>query len=127
MDRVARGATPMRFGNRKPPSAAYATQSPVFYFDDTEGHFVGGNFWDGRATGEVLGNPAADQALGSFLNPVEQNNHDKLAVLEQVAASKYVDLWKEVWGPISVETLEKINENYERIGLSIAEYEASRN
>ncbi len=31
---------------------------------DGEGLFVGGNFWDGRATGELLGNPAADQALG---------------------------------------------------------------
>jgi len=26
--------------------------------------FVGGNFWDGRATGEKLGNPATDQAQG---------------------------------------------------------------
>lgn len=123
---VARGATPMRFGNRKPPSAAYATQSPIFHYDDTEKHFVGGNFWDGRATGEILGNPAADQALGPFLNPVEQNNHDKLAVLEQVAASKYTDLWEQVWGePISVETPEKIDKNYNRIGLSIWKYEAS--
>jgi len=70
---VYRGAVPQRFGNRKPPSAAYATLSPVFYYDSDEGLFVGGNFWDGRATGERLGNPAADQALGPFLNPVEQN------------------------------------------------------
>ena len=60
------GAVPTRFGNRKPPSAAYATLSPVFHYDETEGLFIGGNFWDGRATGETLGNPAADQALGPF-------------------------------------------------------------
>ncbi len=123
---VARGATPMRFGNRKPPSAAYATQSPTFHYDPIEEHFVGGNFWDGRATGEVLGNPAADQALGPFLNPVEQNNPGKLAVIEQVAASKYTDLWEQVWlEPISVETHEKIEANYDNIGLSIGAYEAS--
>jgi cytochrome c peroxidase len=39
---------------------------------DKKGLFVGGNFWDGRATGEILGNPAAEQAKGPFLNPVEQ-------------------------------------------------------
>ena len=57
---------PGRFGNRKPPSAAYATLSPIFHFDEEEGLFVGGNFWDGRATGEHLDNPAADQALSDL-------------------------------------------------------------
>lgn len=123
---VYRGAVPQRFGNRKPPSSAYATLSPIFYYDEDEGLFVGGNFWDGRATGERLGNPAADQALGPFLNPVEQNNPSKQAVLEQVAGSKYALLWEEVWGePISVETLEDIEKNYDRIGLAIAAYEGS--
>ncbi|MGA1863422.1 MAG: cytochrome-c peroxidase, partial [bacterium] len=123
---VYRGAVPQRFGNRKPPSAAYATLSPIFHYDEAEGLFVGGNFWDGRATGEVLGNPAADQALGPFLNPVEQNNPSKEAVLKQVAASRYAYLWEAAWGePVSVETPDKIDENYDRIGLSIAAYEAS--
>ena len=102
---VYRGAVPRRFGNRKPPTTAYATFSPVFHYNATEGQFVGGNFWDGRATGERLGNPAADQALGPFLNPVEQNNPSRRAVLEQVAASKYADLWEAVWGePLAYET-----------------------
>lgn len=123
---VYRGAVPKRFGNRKPPSAAYATFSPVFYYDSDKGLFIGGNFWDGRATGERLGNPSADQALGPFLNPVEQNNPSKQAVLEQIAKSKYAGLWEEVWGePINWETDAKIAENYDRIGLVIAAYEAS--
>jgi hypothetical protein len=67
---VYRGAVPQRFGDRKPPSSAYATRNPVFGFDEASGEFVGGSFWDGRATGERLGNPAADQALGPYLNPV---------------------------------------------------------
>jgi cytochrome c peroxidase len=123
---VYRGAVPMRFGNRKPPSAAYATLSPIFHYDSEEGLFVGGNFWDGRATGERLGNPAADQALGPFLNPVEQNNASKQAVLEQVAASKYATLWEMVFGePIRYETEEDVEKNYDRIGLAIAAYEDS--
>ena len=69
---VYEGSVPGRFGNRKPPSSAYATLSPIFHFSERQGLFIGGNFWDGRATGERLGNPAADQAQGPFLNPLEQ-------------------------------------------------------
>jgi len=123
---VYRGAEPTRFGNRRPPSAAYATLSPTFHFDDGEGLFLGGNFWDGRATGETLGNPAAEQALGPFLNPVEQNNPSKQVVLEKVAASKYAGLWADVWGaPISTATQMDIDMNYDRIGLAIAAFEGS--
>jgi len=123
---VYRGAVPTRFGNRKPPSAAYATLSPTFHYDEEEGLFVGGNFWDGRATGEALGNPAADQALGPFLNPVEQNNPSKGAVLKQIAESKYADLWEKAWGePIVYDTEEEIEKNYDRVGLAIAKYEDS--
>ena len=123
---VYRGAVPTRFGNRKPPSSAYATLSPNFYFDETEGLFVGGNFWDGRATGWGLGNPAADQALGPFLNPVEQNNPSKQSVCEQVAASSYASLVEDVWGAGSLDcSIGGIEATYDRIGLSIAEYEDS--
>lgn len=122
---VYRGAVPTRFGNRKPPSVAYATLSPIFQYDEFEGLFFGGNFWDGRATGEGLGNPAADQALGPFLNPVEQNNPSKQAVCEQVAASKYADLFEAVWGPGSLDCEAGVDIMYDQIGLSIAAYEDS--
>ncbi|UCF63331.1 MAG: T9SS type A sorting domain-containing protein [bacterium] len=122
---VYRGAVPQRFGNRKPPSAAYATDSPVFYYDTDEELFIGGNFWDGRATGWSLGAPAAEQALGPFLNPVEQNNASKLAVLEQIASSKYAYLWEIVWGlPISLDPAD-VDTEYDRIGLAINAFEGS--
>ena len=68
---VYEGSIPGAFGDRKPPSSAYATFAPILHVDK-KGRFVGGNFWDGRATGERLGSPAAEQALGPFLNPMEQ-------------------------------------------------------
>lgn len=123
---IYRGAVATRWGNRKPPSSAYATFSPVLHYSAEEHGFVGGNFWDGRATGFRLGNPAADQALGPFLNPVEQNHPGAASVLEQLAASNYMDLWIKVWGePISYATPENVMENYKLVGLSIAAYEAS--
>ena len=69
---VYEGAVPGRFGNRKPPASAYAGDSPILHWDGTK--WVGGMFWDGRATGWTLGDPLAEQALGPFLNPAEQNN-----------------------------------------------------
>jgi cytochrome c peroxidase len=123
---VYRGAVPQRFGNRKPPTSAYATYSPVFHYDELLGEFVGGNFWDGRATGWHLGNPAADQAQAPFLNPVEQNNASKLAVLQQVKKSSYAYLWQQVWGePLQVGTPAQIDLNYDRVGLALAAFEES--
>jgi cytochrome c peroxidase len=122
------GAVPQRTGNRKPPSSAYATLSPIFHFDEEEGLFIGGNFWDGRATGSLLGNPAADQSLGPFLNPVEQNNASKKDVLKQIDESKYAYLWKLAWpdDPLKYGTQEEIDHSYDLVGLSIAAYEGSK-
>src|ERR1019366_7159359 len=84
---VYEGAVAGHFGNRKPPTAAYAGDSPILYSDGTT--WVGGMFWDGRATGWTLGDPLAEQPQGPFLNPLEQNNADAQAVIEKVLASNY--------------------------------------
>ncbi|MFN2123489.1 MAG: cytochrome-c peroxidase [Candidatus Promineifilaceae bacterium] len=145
---VYEGSILGRFGNRKPPSAAYATQSPILFND--KGTWTGGNFWDGRATGERLHNPAAEQALGPFLNPVEQALPDSACVVYRVCNSggDYPVRFEDVWGaeacdidwPVNVETVcatkggsvslspddrAKSDMNYDSIGLTIAAYEAS--
>ncbi|MBK5970050.1 cytochrome-c peroxidase [Thiorhodovibrio litoralis] len=81
---VVEGAVRGRFGNRRPPMAAYASFSPPLHLDPEEDHFVGGNFWDGRASGWLLGHATADQAQGPFLNPVEQNLSDGADVVHRV-------------------------------------------
>ena len=89
---VYEGSIAGRFGNRKPPSSAYATPSPILNFvlekpknkNKRGALFIGGNFWDGRATGEKLGNPAANQAQGPFLNPLEQALTDSVCVVYRV-------------------------------------------
>jgi cytochrome c peroxidase len=118
---VYEGSIPGAFGDRKPPSAAYATQSPILNVDK-KGLFTGGNFWDGRATGEKLGNPAADQAQGPFLNPMEQALNTPADVVGKVCSSSYGYLFKEVWG---TDACDIVNTAYDYIGLSIAAYEAS--
>lgn len=132
-------------GNLKPPSAAYAAMSPILHLDKT-GTWIGGNFWDGRATGEKLGSPTADQAQGPFLNPVEQGLPDSACVVERVMAAAYPVAFQDVWGalaitwPADIEATcsattgvvalsppdrAKSDQAYDQIALSIAAYEAS--
>jgi cytochrome c peroxidase len=118
---VYEGAVTGRFGNSKPPSSAYGGDSPVLYLDATNG-WTGGMFWDGRATGLTLGDPLAEQAMGPFLNPLEQNNASADMLVDKVKNSKYADLFKQVWGTNAFDDTEKA---YQMIGRSIAEYERS--
>lgn len=85
------------FGSRKTPTAAYAANAPVRFFDPTKG-FVGGNFWDGRATGATLGNPAADQALLPFMSPLEQALPDLACVLFGIKQSFYAARFSLIFG-----------------------------
>jgi cytochrome c peroxidase len=112
---VYEGAVTGRFGNRKPPSAAYAGDSPILHLAGTT--WVGGMFWDGRATGWILGDPLAEQAQGPFLNPLEQNNASAQVVIDKVLASNYSDLFRKVCTHRAT--------RYECIGRAIAAYERS--
>ena len=117
---VSEGVIPGRFGTRNSPSAAYAMYAPTFYFDAGEGLWIGGQFWDGRATGDVLGDPLADQALGPFVNPVEMHNPIKRTVIVAIRNSGYADLFEQVWGPGSLDDVEAA---YDQVALSIAAFE----
>jgi hypothetical protein len=139
------GAVAGKFGGRMPLSAAYASFSPKLYRPDMhdglpneENEFFGGNFWDGRATGHRLGLPTAEQAQGPFLNPVEQNHPSSHAVLLKIeqnlnqyySATPTETLWEQVWGsPLKVSELDpsdpKVQVEYDRLGYSIAAFEAS--
>jgi len=119
---VYRGADAQNFGNRKPPSAAYASFSPILHIYE-DGTFEGGMFWDGRATGERLGKTTAEQALGPFLNPAEHNLAAMEDVLKKIAGANYLYLWKEVWNEnFAYDTPETISKNYHRMGLAIAAF-----
>jgi len=122
---VYEGSIPGSFGNRKPPSSAYATTSPIFHLDK-KGLFVGGNFWDGRATGETLGNPAAEQAQGPFLNPLEQALGSASEVINIICSSNsgYATLFQNVCGAEACDPA-NVTTAYDCVGLSVAAYEGS--
>jgi cytochrome c peroxidase len=96
---VLSGSVRGRFAIRKPPSAAYAAQSPIFGYDPVDDAYVGGNFWDGRATGDLLGNPAADQALNPFVGSAEQALPDLACVIYRVSVASYLPRYVHEFGP----------------------------
>lgn len=122
---IYQGALPEHFGNRKPPSAAYAGDSPEFYFDEQDGGWFGGMFWDGRATGWTLHDPLAEQGQGPFLNPLEQALANQQVLCVKVKQADYADLFEQVWGAGSLNCAKDVSGVYERIGRSVAAYERS--
>lgn len=144
-----------RFGPRNPQSYAYAAFSPILHYNATQNSFYGGNFWDMRATGIRLGNPAAEQAQGPPVNPVEMGNIDTACVVWKASQSQYASLITLIWGaqsfaiswpsnvaaicatpgppstadplPVHLSTVDRgtSNSTFDHITMSMASYESS--
>jgi cytochrome c peroxidase len=93
------GSVRTRFSDRKPQTHAYAPLSPVLHYNPGQGDLVGGNFWDMRATGRRLGNPAAEQAEGPPTNPVEMGLPDIACAVYRASQRPYRGMFESVWGP----------------------------
>ena len=77
-------------GDRNSPMLTYALFSPEF---SNDGAFIGGQFWDGRASDLVA------QAKGPFLNALEMQMPSESAVVDRILEnSAYVTQMKEVYG-----------------------------
>jgi cytochrome c peroxidase len=92
------GSVRTRFSDRKPQTHAYAPLSPVLHYNPSQGDMVGGNFWDMRATGRRLGNPAAEQAEGPPVNPTEMALPDTACMVWRASQRPYRALFEQVWG-----------------------------
>ena len=92
------GSVRTRFSNRKPQSYMYAPFAPVLHYNALQGDFVGGNFWDMRASGYRLQNPSAEQAQGPPTNPVEMGLPDSACVAYRLSQARYRKPFETVWG-----------------------------
>jgi cytochrome c peroxidase len=73
----------------------------------------------------MLGDPLAEQAMGPFLNSLEQNMPAAKQVIDRVARSSYASLFEAVWGPGSLDSRNDLAGSYECVARSIAAYERS--
>ncbi len=79
-------------GDRNAPSVTYAFMSPKFH-QDPQGHYVGGQFRDGRAAN------LSEQAAEPFTNPIELGFPDRAAVMARVIENpSYVSRFELVFG-----------------------------
>jgi cytochrome c peroxidase len=76
----------------------YAPFAPVLHYNTSQGDFVGGNFWDMRASGYRLQSPSAEQAQGPPTNPVEMGLPDSACVAYRLSQAPYRKLFEVVWG-----------------------------
>jgi cytochrome c peroxidase len=149
------GSVRSRYGRRKPQSYTYATFYPALSYNKSQQDFYGGNFWDLRATGYKLQNPAAEQAQGPPVDPNEMGLPDPACLVYRLSQSLYRPLFESVWGtqafriqwppdveqacstpgpapvsdpfPVHLSTADRgqSNSTYDQFGLSVASYESS--
>jgi cytochrome c peroxidase len=94
-----------RISSRRPQTYAYAPFSPVLHYNNTQQDFYGGNFWDMRAGGIRLGNPAAEQAQGPPTNPVEMGNLDIATYVYKISISQEAPFFEALWGKGSLSSI----------------------
>lgn len=92
------GSVRMRFGKRIPQSHTYASFAPVLHYNPGQGDFVGGQFWDMRATGVRLDSALAEQAQDPPLDPVEIGLIDPACMVYRMSQRPYRAMAERLWG-----------------------------
>ena len=97
------GTVRFRAGKRTPQRHPYAPFFPVLQYNQAQGLFFGGNFWDSRATGFRLRVPDAEQAQGPPVDHGEMGLPDTACVAYRLSKAVYRPLFEEVWGKGSLD------------------------
>lgn len=104
-------------GDRNTPTISYAMHNPKFHYDAKKGEYIGGLFYDGRAS------TLQDQAEGPPLNPVEMALPSKEFLLERLKNHpSYAQELKELYGQ---NIFEDANKTYSSVAKAIASFEKS--
>src|SRR6266404_1163744 len=92
------GSAEFRAGKRTAQRYTYAPFFPVLNYNESQGLFFGGNFWDSRATGYLLGSPDAEQAQHPPVDSQELMLPDTACVAFRLSKAVYRPLFELVWG-----------------------------
>ena len=97
------GTVHFRVGKRTPQRHPYAPFFPVLQYNQAQGLFFGGNFWDSRATGYRLRIPDGEQAQGPPVDTQEMGFPDTACIAFRLSQAAYRPLFEEVWGEGSLD------------------------
>jgi len=97
------GSVHIRAGKRTPQRHPYSPFFPVLQYNQIQGLFFGGNFFDSRATGYLLRVPDAEQAQGPPVDTQEMGLPDTACIAFRLSQAVYRPLFEEVWGKGSFE------------------------
>src|SRR5438876_985233 len=92
------GTVHFRAGKRTAQRYPYAPFFPVLQYNEVQGLFFGGNFWDSRATGYLLRSPDAQQSQGPPVDTQEMGFPDTACITFRLSNSVYRPLFELVWG-----------------------------
>ncbi len=92
------GSFEFRAGKRTAQRYTYSPRFPVLEFNQTQGLFVGGNFWDSRSTGYLLQSPDAEQAQHPPVDTQEHALPDTACIAFRLTTAVYRPLFESVWG-----------------------------
>lgn len=119
---ISVGSIPRTTGTLNAPSVAYTSFSPEFGWDEDEKTYVGGQFWNGRASNLV------EQAKKPLLNAVEMAMLDELDVVNRLKANpRYMRDFQKIYQlNISDTNSEKsLQDTYTALAKAISAFEQS--
>jgi cytochrome c peroxidase len=97
------GSLPFRAGKRTAQRYTYSPNFPVLNYNAEQMAFFGGNFWDSRATGYLIGSPDANQAQGPPVDTQEHALPDTACIAFRLTTAVYRPLFETVWGAGSLD------------------------
>src|ERR1700757_2933905 len=92
------GTVHFRAGKRTAQRYTYSPFFPVLQYNQVQGLFFGGNFYDSRSTGYLLRNPDAEQAQHPPVDTQEMGFPDTACVAFRLSQAEYRPLFEQVWG-----------------------------
>lgn len=128
---ISRGSVSGESGSLNAPSAGYAAFSPAFHWDGNQGLYIGGQFWNGRAS------TLKEQAKGPFLNPKEMAMPSRWAVVTRLKQT-YTQAFNSIYGlnldqinayeqaPAKADAPAGVEEVYDYMAKAMAAFEQSR-
>jgi cytochrome c peroxidase len=97
------GTLDFRANKRTSQRYTYSPRFPVLQFNEEQGGFFGGNFWDARATGYRLQNPDAEQAQHPPVDTGEMGFPDTACIAFRLTEAEYRPLFEMIWGAGSLD------------------------